>query len=145
MRTTSQGLRLIGSFEGLRLKAYRNFPGEPWTCGYGHTAKVGPNTTCTPARALRWLKQDVRTAERAVDKGVTVGLNQNRFNALVSWVFNVGVGAFQASTLRRELNKGRYSAVPRELLKWTRVNGKVVKGLLNRRRAEIRLWNRRPA
>jgi lysozyme len=68
-------------------------------------------------------------------------LNQNQFDALVSFAFNVGDGAFRSSTLLRLLNQGQYDQVPAQLRRWNMDNGHVVQGLINRRNKEIALWN----
>ena len=72
---------------------------------------------------------------------VKVPLNQNQFDALVSFVFNVGNNAFRDSTLVKVLNAGHFDQVPTQLRRWIRDNGKIVKGLINRREKEIALWN----
>lgn len=143
-RTTSAaGIAMIKQFEGLRTTAYKD-GGGIWTIGYGHTSdanfKVTPGSTITEQRAEELLRLDLREAERAVDTLVTVSLNDNQFAALVSFVFNVGTGAFAKSTLLKKLNKGDYASVPGELLKWVNDNGKKVSGLVNRRNAEGGLW-----
>ena len=84
--------------------------------------------------------QDVKPAEQAVGGGVKVALSQNQFDALVSFAFNVGNGAFLGSTLLKVLNQGQYDQVPTQLLRWTRSGGQVVQGLVNRRQNEIKLW-----
>lgn len=140
----------IKQWEGLRLTAYKDSVGV-WTIGYGHTgADVKPGMTITNARADELLRGDLRTAERAVDSSVTVPLSDNQFGALVSFVFNVGSGAFKGSTLLKKLNAGDYDAVPAELARWNKgtVGGSisgggkkvVIPGLVNRRAAEIGLW-----
>ncbi len=139
-----ESLDKIRQWEGLRLTAYKDSVGV-WTIGYGHTgADVKPGMTITNARADELLKSDLRTAERAVDNAVTVPLSDNQFGALVSFVFNVGVGAFNGSTLLRKLNAGDYASVPSELARWNKgtIKGKkvVIPGLVNRRAAEIGLW-----
>lgn len=87
------------------------------------------------------LDQDLEPAEKSVNEAVTVPLNQNQFDALVSFAFNVGDGAFRSSTLLKLLNQGRYDDVPTQLRRWIRDNGHVVQGLVNRREKEITLWN----
>ncbi|MDA8159362.1 MAG: lysozyme, partial [Desulfobacteraceae bacterium] len=87
------------------------------------------------------LEQDLDAAEGAVNEAVNVPLNQNQFDALVSFAFNVGNGAFHGSTLLKLLNQGQHDQVPAQLERWTRINGQVVTGLVNRRRQEIELWN----
>jgi lysozyme len=95
----------------------------------------------TDQQVLDLLSQDVQPAENAVNAGVKVALNQNQFDALVSFTFNVGVGAFSGSTLLKVLNQGDYDGVPAQLSRWNKAGGKVVQGLVNRRDNEIKLWN----
>lgn len=145
-----QGVILLKNWEGRRglavLTAYRDGGGVP-TIGFGHTNGVVMGMSCTPEQAERWLQEDVREAENAVNKLVKVPLNEFQFDALVCFVFNVGVGAFAKSTLLRVLNAGGYAAVPGQMLRWVKdVNprtGKMVTvpGLVNRRSAEIALWS----
>jgi lysozyme len=87
------------------------------------------------------LSQDVKPAEQSVNNGVKVSLNQNQFDALVSFTFNVGGGAFSSSTLLKVLNQGQYDQVPDQLRRWTKSGGRTVQGLVNRRENEIKLWN----
>lgn len=152
-RTISdRGLRFIASFEGLSLRLY-NDPAGHCTIGYGHLVHPGPcdgsepaefRRGITQARALALLRDDVATAEAAVNASVRVPLNQNQFDALVSFVFNVGTGAFKRSTLLRLLNAGDYDAVPAQLARWTRASGVELPGLVRRRAAEARLWSTPP-
>lgn len=137
----------IKASEGLRLTAYpdpgsRN--GDPWTIGYGSTSGVSKGMTITQAQADARLVQDLAHAENTVSKLVTVPLNDNQFGALVSFVFNIGSGAFAKSTLLRKLNARDYTAVPGELMRWTRNDGAVMPGLTKRRNAEAKLWNTLP-
>ena len=134
----------IKQWEGLRLTAYRD-AGGVLTIGYGHTGDdVHAGLKITQEQADKLLASDLFRFERAVDEGVKVALTDNQFGALVSFTFNVGVGAFQSSTLLRKLNAGDYSAVPGELARWNKitVDGKklVLNGLSNRRAAEAGLW-----
>ena len=87
------------------------------------------------------LGQDLDRFKDAVNQRVTVDLEQNQYDALVSFSFNVGVGAFRDSTLLRLLNEGQYGEVPAQLLRWVKAGGKTVQGLVNRRENEIKLWN----
>jgi len=87
------------------------------------------------------LSQDVRPAEQTVNNGVKVALNQNQFDALVSFTFNVGGASFNGSTLLKVLNQGQYAQVPDQLRRWNKAGGKVVQGLVNRRENEVKLWN----
>ena len=85
--------------------------------------------------------QDLERFIEAVDSIVYVDLNQNQFDALVIFCYNVGINAFRESMLVKLLNQGEYDNVPEQLLKWNKAGGKVVNGLTNRRKAEIKLWN----
>lgn len=141
MKLSQRGASVIKTWEGLRLKAYLCPAGVP-TIGYGHTAtaKMGQTITTTEADAL--FKKDVAKFEKAVTDLVKVPLTQGQFDALVSFTYNVGVGAFTKSTLRRELNKGNHTAVPAQLRRWTKGDPKKppLLGLVRRREAEIELW-----
>lgn len=115
------------------------------TIGAGHTGKhATPGNEITMQQAIEIFRQDLEQYERAVDESVKVPLTDNQFGALVSFCFNVGIGAFKGSSLLKRLNKGEYDAVPYELLKWTKttINGVKIdsKGLRNRRTKEIGLW-----
>ena len=83
-------------------------------------------------------------ATNAINHNVKVPLSQNQFDALVSFVFNIGQSAFIESTLLRVLNEGDYKAVPQQLRRWIYDNGSVVQGLINRRQKEIDFWNGPP-
>lgn len=123
------------------------------TIGYGHLVHYDPcdvksfkseepfvkGISETKAEAL--MKTDYNFAENAVNELVKVNLNQNQFDALVMFVFNVGRGAFSRSSLLKSLNAGNYNVVPAELRKWNKSNGKVMKGLTNRRNVEIAIFN----
>lgn len=137
----------VKRWEGLKLTAYpdpgsRN--GEPWTIGFGHVSdghmKVYRGLTITPAQAEAALEYDLNETAAAVESLVMVDLTDNQFGALVSFAFNVGIGAFKKSTLLKKLNRGDYAAVPGELAKWKFNDGKVMQGLINRRAAEAGLW-----
>jgi len=116
-----------------------------WTIGYGHTATAGEpkpraGMVITAAEAESILLKDLTQYEAAVESLVKVELNDNQFAALVSFAFNVGIGAFKDSTLLKKLNQGDFNAVPTELMKWTKAGGKKLQGLVNRRQAEGYLW-----
>lgn len=137
----------VKRWEGIKLTAYPDpgsKNGEPWTVGYGHTSdghlKVTRGLTITPKQAEDALAYDLNETAAAVDGLVKVELSDNQFGALVSFAFNVGLGAFGKSTLLSKLNKGNYAAVPAELARWTRNDGRIMQGLVNRRAAEAGLW-----
>lgn len=155
MQMSENGLALLQQWEGFKLQVYKDSAGFP-TIGVGHLITKAEQASgtilingaaveyaggLTDQQTLDLLAQDVQPAEQAVNAGVTVPLNQNQFDALVSFTFNVGVGAFQSSTLLKLLNQQQYDDVPAQLLRWTRAGGQVVQGLVNRRDNEIKLWN----
>lgn len=140
----AHGLDKLKQWEGLRKTAYKDSAGV-WTIGYGHTAAAGsprptPKMTITEQKAEEILTSDLTQYEKAVEQSVKVTLTDNQFAALVSFTYNVGIGAFKNSTLLKKLNKGEYDAVPSEMMKWVKCGGKQNQGLINRRRAEGYLW-----
>lgn len=144
MKVSKTGLNLIKEFEGIRLTAYK-CPAGVLTIGIGHTSAAGapevvPGMTITAQDAYDILNRDLDQYESAINRYVKVPLTQSQFDALVSFVYNVGIGAFQKSTLLKKLNAGQYSSVPGELMKWTKAGGKELPGLVRRRRAEAALW-----
>ncbi len=136
----ADGIELIKNYEGLQLTPYL-CPAKIWTIGYGHTRTVRAGMKITPDQANMLLNEDLRLVERAVQRLVTVPLNDNQFSALVSFAFNVGISNFENSTLLKHLNRGWYEQVPAQLTRWNRANGEVLGGLSRRRAAEGRLWN----
>jgi lysozyme len=142
MKYGKDGLALTESFEGCRLKAYRDIRGI-LTIGYGHTgADVHPEMSITLEQAQEFLLADVRTAVDAVNRLVNVQLTQDEFDALVDAVYNIGQGNFEHSTLHKLLNAGNYKAAADEFEKWDKAGGQVVAGLLRRRVAEHELFTK---
>ena len=145
MNISPQGLELVQHFEGLFLKAYL-CPAKVWTIGYGHTGlkhndgtvKAGRRITKEQAEAL--LLADLNTKYAPdVRRLVKVPLRQHEFDALVSFHFNTG--ALARSTLLKKLNQMDKGGAALEFLKWTRGGGKVLPGLVRRRKAEQHLFN----
>lgn len=133
----------IKKAEGLRLTAYLD-TGGVWTIGYGHTgADVREGLTIPLSEAERLLTRDLKVAEGHVNDAVKVKLTQNQFDALVSFVYNVGGGAFRSSTLLKLLNAGDYEGAANQLPRWNKDNGKVIPGLTNRRHEERDLFLRK--
>lgn len=136
---TEEGLDLIKRFEGFSPKIYICPAGYP-TIGYGHVVLAHEQdqfaTGITQADATELLRKDVRIAERAVLRLISVPLTNGQFDALVSFTFNLGAGALQRSTLRRKVNSGEHESVPAELMKWVWAAGKRLPGLVRRRRSE---------
>ena len=145
MKISEKGLAMIESFEGCLLKASNKLDGV-WTIGYGQTGryygkKVRKGMTTTKALAHAWLRDhSIKTYEDAVSAAVKVPLNQNQFDALVSFTYNVGIGALKQSTALRLLNQGDYTGAADALTMWTKCNGKVLAGLVRRRKEERALF-----
>lgn len=145
MRISPRGLSLLKQFEGCILVPYKDSAGL-YTIGYGHLIADGrtlPDSAkykLTQKQADMLLQYDVIQRERAVERLCTVPLNQNEFDALVSFVFNLGAGCFQRSTIRQKLNRGDRAGAAKVLLRYNRAGGKVIKGLVNRRMAEFKLF-----
>jgi lysozyme len=128
------------NFEGLRLTAYQDSVGV-WTIGWGHTGPdVRPGLTITRAQAESLLRQDLGRFERGVAGLVKVPLSSNQFSALVSFSFNVGLGALGSSTLLRVLNQGNYTGAADQFSVWNKAGGKTLEGLVRRRAAERALF-----
>lgn len=143
MKISRVGLALIKRFEGLELDAYQDIAGV-WTIGFGHTETARAGQRITPAEADALLAQDLEKREQSVRDLVTVALNQNEFDALVSFVYNVGAAAFGGSTARRRLNQGDRAGAADALTWWNKatVDGALreVAGLTRRRAAERDLF-----
>jgi lysozyme len=131
---------LIEHFESLALSAYQD-PTGTWTIGYGHTANVEPDDTCTQNQADLWLVQDVQEAVQTVNSMVHVPLTQGEFDALTDFVFNVGSGNFYHSTLLEMLNNSDYTGASEQFPRWDESKGVVLEGLVTRRLAEQALFN----
>lgn len=144
MKTSSKGIDFIKSFETLQLKAYKAVQTEQhYTIGYGHYGPdVTPGMEITEGEAERMLAEDLSDTERAVSNA-TAGWNlkQCQFDALVSLAFNVGVNAFQNSTLLKLVKQGASEYVIRnEFGRWCHSGGMVLKGLQRRRQAEADMY-----
>lgn len=139
MRVSDTGIALIQEFEGLKLTAYRD-PVGIWTIGYGHTRTARAGMRITNEQAVALMREDLAMFERCVERAVLAKINQNQFDALVSWAYNVGCGAMAKSTLIRKLNAGDRDGAADELLRWNKAGGKVLAGLSRRRRAERELF-----
>jgi lysozyme len=135
------GLALTKNFESCVLTAYAD-QGGVWTIGYGHTGPgVHAGMTITQAQADIFLESDVSGAVTCVNKLATAKINQNQFDALVDFVFNLGCASLSISQLLREVNSGNFSDAATQFLRWDHVKGVVVQGLLRRRQAEATLFN----
>lgn len=142
MPSLNVGLALIKGFEGCRLLAYQPIEGDRWTIGYGAT---GPNIT----EGTRWmqaqadgdLQNRVNNLASQLLGLIKVPVNDNQFGALLSLVYNIGIGNFSTSTLLRRLNEGDYVSAGQQFLVWNKSQGKFVQGLYNRRQSELVTFN----
>lgn len=140
MRCSDAGINLIREFEGFQPKPYDDIGGKP-TVGYGHLIKQGESfSQISESQATSLLCSDLVTAEACIEDCVDVALTQNQFDALCSFVFNLGCLKLRGSTLLRILNKGAYDIAADEFPKWSRVGQNQVDGLLRRRLAEKLLF-----
>lgn len=141
MKTSEKGVNFIINEEGEKLEAYK-CPGDTWTIGVGHTGKdVKEGMIITKEQSRELLKTDLIRFENAVNNYVEVPLRQCEFDALVSFSFNVGVGAFKGSTLLKKINNSAaLSEIETEFKKWVRSRGKVLPILQRRREREIKLY-----
>lgn len=144
MQLSHNGVQALKQFEGLRLQAYKD-TGGVWTIGYGSITMFGKPVTeglvCTEADAEKQKTMDLAWAQTAVNKLVRVPLTQNQFDALVSFVYNVGETAFSRSTLLKVLNQRNFAEAVKQFLRWVYDNGKFVIGLENRRKKEAELFS----
>ena len=139
MKTSPKGITLIKEFEGLRLKAYK-CPGGVWTIGYGHTAGVKPGMVISEAQAEEYLMADLIASEKYLND-LRLAINQNQFDALISFIYNVGTGNFSSSTLLRKVRANpQDNSIMDEFLRWVYSKGRVLPGLQRRRLAEMKLY-----
>ena len=136
---TQEGLDLIKRFEGFSSTIYICPAGYP-TIGYGHVVREDERDRFAEGideqEAENLLQRDVRWAERGVLRLIDVPLTDGQFDALVSFTFNLGIGALQRSTLRRKVNREEHEQVPREFMRWVWAGGRRLQGLIKRRAAE---------
>lgn len=138
-RTNIDGVRIITTYEGLSLKAYL-CPAGVWTIGYGHTDEVKRGDAITREQAESMLLDDLVLFEQAVRNGLEIEVNENQFSALVAFVYNVGAGAYEKSTLLRKINAGDFVGASKEFARWNKAGGRVLPGLVKRRQAEMELF-----
>lgn len=149
IRTSEAGLQLIREAESLRLKAYRDGGGVP-TIGYGHTRGVKMGQTCSAVVAEQWLHEDVAVAEDTINTFlpavVALRLPEHAWDALASFVFNLGAQAFRnpkthtKTGIAKALEANDWPDVARQMRRWIYDNGEVQRGLVIRRDKEAALW-----
>lgn len=142
MNISQNGINLIKKFEGCRLKAYKSVQTEIYyTIGYGHYGSdVKEGQVITQKEAESLLEKDLRKFVLGVNALLKVPVNQNQFDALVSFAYNCGVGSLQKSNLLQYINKLDFESAANEFDKWVHADGKVLKGLVNRRTVEKELF-----
>jgi lysozyme len=140
MKMGKKGIDLIKHFEGFRSTVYRCAAGIP-TLGFGSTHGITMDSPpITEEEGIELLMLDIAKFERAVERLITAPLNQNQFDALVSFSFNLGSGSLQNSTLRRRVNRSEYERAAEEFPRWVFAGGRKLKGLVRRRYAERELF-----
>lgn len=139
MFTSQKGIDIIKKYEGCKLTAYKCPAGVP-TIGYGRTQGVKMGMTITQAQAEAFLKADIKPLESVLNK-MGINYTQNQFDALVSWLFNLGVGNFNSSTLKKKiLAKASDVEITDQITKWVNAGGKPLLGLKKRRVEEANLF-----
>jgi lysozyme len=139
MKTSQAGINMIKAFEGLaklrkdgKIEAYKD-PIGVLTIGYGHTKYVNDGLVITEQQANQFLKSDLRRFEEGVNDLVAVDITQNQYDSLVSFAFNVGLLAFDKSTLLRKLNEKDYNGAASQFIRWNKAGGNTLAGLTIRR------------
>jgi lysozyme len=139
MTTSSKGLRLIKGFEGLRLESYK-CPAGVWTIGYGHTKGIKPDMVIDQSKADEYLIEDIAPIERFLN-ALKINFRQEQFDALVSWIFNIGVGDFKGSTLFKKISADAPDEeITDQIVRWVYAGGKPLPGLKKRRIAEANMF-----
>ncbi|MER2226108.1 MAG: lysozyme [Carnobacterium sp.] len=139
MRISQTGRNLIQEFEGLKLQAYQDQVGV-WTIGYGHTKGVKAGMSITQAQANAYLDDDITDHAAGIFTYVTVQLNQNQFDALVSFHFNLGAHILKGSTLLTYINNKQWKEAAAKMKEYINADGKPSDGLIRRRKAETDLF-----
>ena len=144
MKTSKEGVDLIKEHEGLRLEAYLPTPNDVWTIGWGTTRingrPVHEGESITRHQAHQFFVKDLEKFERAILRNVEVQLSQNQFDALVSFVYNLGEGNLKRSTLLKKLNARDYHGAKEEFKKWVYQGSNKLPGLVKRRASEAELF-----
>lgn len=136
---------IVKEFEGFRSKPYKCSAGVA-TIGYGSTFYINGekvsmyDSEISEPFASELLEKVLNDFATKVDNIIKVSLNQNQFDALVSFTYNIGIGAFTKSTLLTKLNNADFQGASNEFIRWNKANGKVLKGLTNRRLDEQKLF-----
>ena len=141
-KASNELITLIKAWEGYREKAYK-CPAGVWTIGWGHTGGVKENQTVTIEQAEYLLRSDLSVFEAAINHDSFRNgwhLTQGQFDALISFTYNVGIGAFRNSTMFKLICAGKLTMAASEFGRWTKAGGKELPGLVKRRHAEREMW-----
>lgn len=142
MRISANGIAVAHYFESCKLEAYPDpgsKDGKPWTIGWGHTGpEVVKGLKWTQAQADTAFEKDLLRFEARIARLVKVPLTQGKYDALV--LFDYNTGALHSSTLLRMLNARDYAGAQAQFARWNKNDGKVMRGLIRRRAAEVALW-----
>lgn len=141
MRMSDYAFLRLKEFEGLRLEAYKCAGGK-WTIGYGHTKGVREGQRIDERTASRLLEEDVEYFESFLAKEpYAEDITQGQWDALVDFLFNLGVGNFLSSTLRKRIIEGvDHDDIPNQFRRWNKAGGKVLMGLVKRREWEAQMY-----
>ncbi len=139
MITSEQGRDFIKSFEKCRLSSYDDGVGV-WTIGWGRTKSVQRGDECTQEQADDWFDDELIDFEQGVTSAVKQRLSQNEFDACVSLSYNIGISAFQRSTLCKMLNLNDFTGAAKQFDVWNKGGGQVMQGLVKRRAAERKIF-----
>lgn len=144
---SDNGYQLIREFEGFRSQAYLD-TGGVWTIGYGtikypNGVRVKKGDICTQGQAELWLQNDCAWVDACLNKYVKTTISQNQFDALASFVYNVGEPSFIKSTMLTLINKGELQNSAIQFDRWVFDNGKKIDGLANRRAKEKALFQKK--
>ena len=143
MIVSEAGKQFIKQWEQCRLHAYPDpgTGGAPWTCGWGSTGSDISNTTqWSQGQADARFESEISVLQYKMEDLIQVAMTQNEFDSCASISFNIGIGNFRSSTLLRKLNAGDKDGCSAEFLRWNRAAGKVMAGLVRRRKAEHDLF-----
>lgn len=139
MKASNLLIEKIKEFEGFSSTAYR-CPADVWTCGFGATKGITPTTRCTRAEAEQWLLRDLAPIEAYINTIPEVD-TQGKYDALCSFIFNLGTGNFKSSTLLKKIKAGAPTEeIQAQFRRWVYAGGKVLKGLVKRREWEAGRW-----
>ncbi len=148
MDISQNGVDSLESLEGYSAEPYE-CASKKWTVGYGHrlyskeARQSAWDMPCSLEDAKAILREDLEFFVKGVNKYVKRELTQNQFDAIVSLVYNIGLGAFKKSTLLKRINSGNFEGVPSQMRRWNKSDGRILKGLKRRRETEIKLWNKK--